>query len=857
MATPARIGAPVVTLLLALAALAGLASAAPLAAADHPVISQFVVKTRLPYVTFGSPFIAITNPTGSDLDLSNVYLTDATLMPTTIYSNLTLSSPATASPGGGVGGDFHARFPEGYVLPAGATLSVALSGSAQYLAAYGRQPDFELYEDENYVPDAVPELVAAFPGSIGAGMGGGGTNVPALSDVSESIVLYSWDGLSDLVQDLDYVMWGTSTTIRVNKTGLTVGASTYLSDTTVASQIPVAIAGPTFGHAFRRISTDEGTETLTGGNGLGGHNETSENLSTTWSDVVGSTPPPAPASPFPAAPIFTAASFAPAAPWVGLAVPLAVTVKSNSPLTDVIFHYNVDGGAYADSNGVDLGNGVWQAVVPGQAGNAVVTWYCTATNSLGRTASTPVAAPLYTKGWTVATAPPVAALRKSPYLVWPGDPTMMQVLWQAPATWPCTFEWGTDTSYALGSVQTTEFGDDHQHQQTLTDLTPGQKYNFRVIFDATIYTGSFVAAPPVGTSKLKFIAYGDTRTNATVHNQVAGQMLHSVDVDPERQTLIVSVGDIVTNGDDEAAWDNEYFQAVYANIRRMGSMLPFQACMGNHEDSGTLFQKYFPYPAVAGRYWSFDYGPAHFTVIDQYVNYAPGSAQYEWIRNDLMTATRPWRFVVLHEPGWSAGGSHPNNVAVQDWLQPLFAQYGVSIVFGGHNHYYARAVVGGVQHLTTGGGGAPLYEPVPTSENVVVAAKSYQYCRITIDGPRLGFASVNGTTVLDTFTIEKVSAVETAPVAASLRLLQIQPNPFNPSTTIRFELPAAGQARLAVYDVAGRLIRTLIDENRPTGANEAVWDGCDETGRSMPSGTYFARLASAGRSETSRMSLVR
>jgi hypothetical protein len=351
MAVPARATAPAAVLLLALAAVAGLAAAgpvapaAPLATADHPVISQFVVKTRLPYVTFGSPFIAITNPTGSDLDLSNVYLTDATLMPATIYSNLTLNDPVTANPGGGVGGDFHARFPEGYVLPAGATLSVALSGSAQYLAAYGRQPDFELYEDENYVPDTVPELVAAFPGSIGAGMGGGGTNVPALSDVTESIVLYSWDGLSDLVQDLDYVVWGTSTTIRVNKTGLTVGASSYLNDTPVAAQIPVAIAGPTFGHAFRRVSADEGAETLTGGNGLGGHNETSENLSTTWSDVVGSTPPPAPAAPFPSAPIFTAASFAPSVPWAGLAVPLSVTVKSNSPLTEVTFHYNVDGGA--------------------------------------------------------------------------------------------------------------------------------------------------------------------------------------------------------------------------------------------------------------------------------------------------------------------------------------------------------------------------------------------------------------------------------------------------------------------------------------------------------------------------------
>jgi hypothetical protein len=857
MTIHSRYPALATALLLALAVHAGTAAAAPLATADHLVISQFVVKTRVPYATFGSPFIAITNPTGSDVDMGNVYLTDATQLPLTLYSNIALNNPTTANPGGGVGGDFHARFPEGYVLPAGATISVALSGSTQYMAAYGRLPDFELFEDENYVPDGVSELVAAYPGSVGAGLGGGGTNVPALSDVTESIVLYSWDGVSDLVQDLDYVTWGTSTSIRVDKTGRTVGASTYLPDTAVASQIAVAAAGPTFGHAFRRTGADEGAEVPTGGNGLTGHDETSENLNVTWVDVIGSTPPPAPSSPFPSAPVFTSASHAPAVPWVGLAVPLSVRVVSNSPLTEVVFHYSVDGGAYADSTGVSLGNGIYETVVPGQAGNAVVSWYCTATNSAGRSVSTPVAAPRYTKGWTVATAPPVAALRKTPYLIWPGDPTTMQVLWQTLSTWPCTFEWGLDTNYTLGSVPTAEYGTDHQHTYVMTGLTPGEKYYFRVIFDQTVYTGSFRAAPPPGTTKLKFIAYGDTRTNSSIHNQVVGQMMHSIDVDPERQTLVVSVGDIVTSGDDETSWDNEYFPAVYANVRRMGTMVPFQACMGNHEGLGILFQKYLPYPFVNGRYWSYDYGPAHFTVVDQYVNYAPGSVQYEWIRNDLMSSNKPWRFVVLHEPGWSAGGGHPNNAAVQAYLQPLFVQYGVSIVFTGHNHYYARAVVDGVNHITTGGGGGPLHTPVPGSENVLVAVQSFQYSRITIDGTRLGFAAVNGATVLDTFTIDKVSGVETSRAPSLLVLHGATPNPFNPTTTIRFDLPAAGRVHLAVFDLAGRLVRTLVDGDRPAGADGVMWDGCDASGRGLASGTYFARLEAGGERAVTRMSLVR
>ena len=101
----------------------------------------------------------------------------------------------------------------------------------------------------------------------------------------------------------------------------------------------------------------------------------------------------------------------------------------------------------------------------------------------------------------------------------------------------------------------------------------------------------------------------------------------------------------------------------------------------------------------------------HVVMLDQYTTYTAGSTQYNWLKTDLAASTKKWKVVVLHEPGWSAGGGHGNNTTVQNDLQPLFVQYGVAIVFGGHNHYYARASVSGVTHLTVGGGGAPLYSP--------------------------------------------------------------------------------------------------------------------------------------------------
>jgi hypothetical protein len=185
----------------------------------------------------------------------------------------------------------------------------------------------------------------------------------------------------------------------------------------------------------------------------------------------------------------------------------------------------------------------------------------------------------------------------------------------------------------------------------------------------------------------------------------------------------------------------------------MLASVPYEVAMGNHERSGKLFSKYFPYPFAGGRYWSFDYGPAHFVMVDQYTNYGPGSQQLNWIKSDLASTAKPWKFICLHEPGWSAGG-HADNVTVRNYLQPLCEEYGVAILFAGHNHYYARAEVNGVQHITTGGGGAPLSPPGTTSPNIVTGAKTLHYCKIEIDGSLLRCTAVTPTgKVIDKFTL--------------------------------------------------------------------------------------------------------
>lgn len=74
-------------------------------------------------------------------------------------------------------------------------------------------------------------------------------------------------------------------------------------------------------------------------------------------------------------------------------------------------------------------------------------------------------------------------------------------------------------------------------------------------------------------------------------------------------------------------------------------------------------------------------------------------------------------------------------------------------------------------------------------------------------------------------------------------LNQNAPNPFNPSTMIRFGLPKDGHVLLRIYSTEGQLIRTLLSENVTSGSRELVWDGKDDAGKSAASGVYIAVLS--------------
>ncbi len=96
------------------------------------------------------------------------------------------------------------------------------------------------------------------------------------------------------------------------------------------------------------------------------------------------------------------------------------------------------------------------------------------------------------------------------------------------------------------------------------------------------------------------------------------------------------------------------------------------------------------------------------------------------------------------------------------------------------------------------------------------------------------------------------------PIAApGFRIAGGNPNPFTSGTSIAFSIARSGPVRLAIYDAAGRRIRTLIDEVRPAGPHTALWDGRQDSGSPAPAGVYFYRLEAEGRSAVHTIVRVR
>ncbi len=297
------------------------------------------------------------------------------------------------------------------------------------------------------------------------------------------------------------------------------------------------------------------------------------------------------------------------------------------------------------------------------------------------------------------TIPDTAVLPDQIILSWTEDPATTQTIsWRtadiAPELvqyQPAEFFSGSfDGALTVNSTATllyTEQHDLYHEEATLRSLDPNTSYIYRVGREG--YWGepaSFTTAGPAG--QFSFLYMGDVQEGY----EDWGGMLQSAAAENPCPAFTLLGGDLVNDADEIEEWQ-QFFSAASPVFRQ----IPLLPAAGNHDDT-ELFWNIFAVPrnGPAGyeeRFYSFNYGNCHITVLDSNYLGSPAAADYErisaWLRNDLLSSNSTWKFLVFHYPPYPAApDAHAANLR-ENWV-PLYEQCGVDAVFVGHQHVYMR-----------------------------------------------------------------------------------------------------------------------------------------------------------------------
>jgi hypothetical protein len=273
--------------------------------------------------------------------------------------------------------------------------------------------------------------------------------------------------------------------------------------------------------------------------------------------------------------------------------------------------------------------------------------------------------------------------------------------------------------------------------------------------------------------------------------------------------------------------------------------------------------------------YSFDYENVHFAVINEYYDGVSDTATdgdvpdslYNWLAADLAATTKQHIFVIGHEPAFprpdadngrerhigSCLDKYPTN---RNRFWNLLRDGGVVAYLTGHTHNYSSYVQDGVWQLDAGHARGAGDTGAPST-----------FLILHIDGDDVWFEAFrdahDGTyDYRENYHVGVLRGTVTPSGApggppGSLFFVQARPNPFNPSVRVVIGLAKEETVSLAIYDAAGALVRTLLEERRGPGPHEVVWDGTDAWGRPAPSGTYFCRIVDGTRGESRKLTLVR
>jgi len=310
-----------------------------------------------------------------------------------------------------------------------------------------------------------------------------------------------------------------------------------------------------------------------------------------------------------------------------------------------------------------------------------------------------------------------AGIEVGPYLQNVTD-TSITIMWKTGAeTTSNSVEWGT--SMELGNTTMGDAGG-VWHEVRIEGLEPSTAYLYRVHSDNTesnIY--SFHTSVGKG-EPFTFVAYGDSRG---VWDNWQHASLVARGISDAQPHFVINTGDMVNQGSSEEAWLS--FLQV-SDFMHNTTLFP---AVGNHDMPVSAFTTYFSLPGNE-EWYSFEYGDAHFIVLNSVMPDVLSLGQFIWLMKHLHTDAQ-WTIAVFHYPPYSSG-KHGNTTLLQFLWAPFLERGGVDLVLTGHDHIYEHIYVHDTTYIVTGGGGAPLYD-VGKSDWTVTSTSAYHYVRIDVN----------------------------------------------------------------------------------------------------------------------------
>ncbi|MEA2054625.1 MAG: metallophosphoesterase [Candidatus Thermoplasmatota archaeon] len=280
-------------------------------------------------------------------------------------------------------------------------------------------------------------------------------------------------------------------------------------------------------------------------------------------------------------------------------------------------------------------------------------------------------------------------------------------------------EYGENTDY--GCI---EYGPSGGRHHEITIYPPFTSGHYKVVSDG-IESNDFefkLAGHCYSTQEFKCVIFGDSRG-------VWDRWRHATEVanavNAEHPDFVIHGGDMVNDGRVQTQWDS--WLGLMKSLMQNSTVF---GILGNHEYNGSRYYEIFALPNNE-MWYSFDYGPCHFTILDNYESWDVGSPQYEWLKDDLSSSMAPFKIVCFHEPIYCSGGHEPRTDVRAAW-ESLFNNYNVDLVFQSHNHYYQRTdPIKGITYIVSGGAGAPLYTP-EDAWFMNNSKKAYHYCVLDV-----------------------------------------------------------------------------------------------------------------------------